>query len=69
MKVCMYGECMCEGVHLCRASFRNFVKGGQKLSIENLWGATKLIQVGVLAYQLINFKGGRILQRGRNAPL
>ena len=23
-----------------RASFRNFVKGGQKLSIENLWGAT-----------------------------
>ena len=33
------------------------LRGGQKLSIANLWGAT--IQVGALAHQLINSKGGR----------
>ena len=34
--------------------------GGQKLSIENLWGAT--IQIGVFARQLKISKGAKILQ-------
>ena len=40
MKVCTYGECMCEGVHLCRALSRNFVMGGGgKNSVLKIFGA------------------------------
>ena len=37
----------------CMALFRNSVKGGQKLSIENIWGVT---------IQVINSKGGICLR-------
>ena len=41
----------------------------QKLSIENLWGTT--IKVGVLAYQLMNSRMGRVksYKEGANPPL
>ena len=46
---------------IIRASFRNFVKGGQKLSIENLWGGNN-----IPTYK--NSKGGEILQSPPSLP-
>ena len=50
----MYGECMCEGVHLCRALSRNFVMGGggQKFSTENLWGQQSKLHTKYRTLQL-----------------
>ena len=61
----MYGECMCEGMHLCRALSRNFVMGGAK--IKSLGANNILIQV---AYQVIKFKEGQNPSNGEvDAPL